>query len=161
VSKLDVESVGRRKFLGFLSWFIGGIIALALGIPLIGYLISPGLRRKKPGEWAEVGELAAFAATGEPQTVQYTFATRDSWLSKTEKKTLYLKIKANEKPVALSPVCTHLGCGVSWDEKQKKFFCPCHGGVYDAEGKVIAGPPPHPLDRLEVKVEDGKLFVRG
>jgi len=158
---LEQESPGRRQFLGFLSWAIGGLLAVATGVPLVGYLISPAVKRKKKSDWAEVGELAAFSASGEPQAVQYAVVAQDSWITKTEKKTLYLKIAPNEQPVALSPVCTHLGCGVSWDTNQRKFFCPCHGGVYDGDGKVLAGPPPRPLDRLVVKVEDGKLFVRG
>lgn len=158
---MEQESAGRRQFLGFLSWAIGGLIAVALGIPLVGYVISPATKRKKKSDWAELGELAAFPATGEPQAVQYSVITQDSWITKTEKKTLYLKIVPNEQPVAISPICTHLGCGVSWDASQKKFFCPCHGGVYDGDGRVLAGPPPRPLNRLEVKVENGKLFVRG
>jgi Rieske Fe-S protein len=34
-----------------------------------------------------------------------------------------------------------------------RFRCPCHGGVFDAEGNVVEGPPPRPLDRVEVRVD--------
>ena len=40
--------------------------------------------------------------------------------------------------------CTHLGCEVKWNGDQKKYFCPCHEGVYNAQGIPIAGPPPRP-----------------
>jgi Rieske Fe-S protein len=53
---------------------------------------------------------------------------------------------------ALSAVCQHLGCRVHWDDGRQQFLCPCHGGVYDREGRVVAGPPPRPLDRIPVRV---------
>lgn len=53
---------------------------------------------------------------------------------------------------ALSAVCQHLGCRVHWDDGKQQFLCPCHGGVYDREGRVVAGPPPRPLDRIPVRV---------
>lgn len=43
--------------------------------------------------------------------------------------------------VALSSVCPHLGCQVHWQAKQEIFFCPCHNGAFDAQGKAIQGPP--------------------
>ena len=39
----------------------------------------------------------------------------------------------------MSATCTHLGCQVHWDGEAKKFKCPCHGGVYDANGAVLDG----------------------
>jgi len=32
--------------------------------------------------------------------------------------------------------------------------CPCHGGAYDSRGLVTGGPPPRPLDRVDIKVVD-------
>lgn len=53
---------------------------------------------------------------------------------------------------ALSATCTHLGCRVNWDALKQQFRCPCHGGVYDREGRVVSGPPPAPLQPLAVRV---------
>ena len=55
--------------------------------------------------------------------------------------------------------CTHLGCTPNWLAAEGKFKCPCHGSVYDVDGKVLAGPAPRRLDVLPSKVEDGRLFV--
>ncbi len=60
---------------------------------------------------------------------------------------------------AFSSVCTHLGCLVNWDNNKKEFICPCHAGKYDMNGNVIAGPPPGPLTRLPLKIEDGKVYI--
>jgi Rieske Fe-S protein len=63
---------------------------------------------------------------------------------------------------AMSATCTHLGCQVQWIAKEKKFKCPCHGGVYGPDGSVIAGPPPRPLTILEARIDpsDSSVLVR-
>ncbi|MCX8033952.1 MAG: Rieske (2Fe-2S) protein [Thermodesulfovibrio sp.] len=61
--------------------------------------------------------------------------------------------------IALSPVCTHLGCFVNYDRNSTEFICPCHGGKYDINGNVIAGPPKEPLLRLPVKIENEKVYL--
>jgi Rieske Fe-S protein len=40
----------------------------------------------------------------------------------------------------LSAVCTHMGCIVNWNNKEKTWDCPCHGARYDKYGKVIKSP---------------------
>ncbi len=60
---------------------------------------------------------------------------------------------------AFSLVCSHLGCTVQWNPDKKIFTCPCHDGLFDAEGNVVSGPPPAPLERLRVEVKDDKAVV--
>ncbi|MBW1646032.1 MAG: Rieske (2Fe-2S) protein [Deltaproteobacteria bacterium] len=60
---------------------------------------------------------------------------------------------------AFSKICTHLGCEVEWQAEKKHFFCPCHEGFFDANGKNIAGPPPRPLNEYKVTVKDDNIFV--
>ncbi|NIT36014.1 MAG: Rieske 2Fe-2S domain-containing protein [candidate division Zixibacteria bacterium] len=60
--------------------------------------------------------------------------------------------------VALSAVCTHLGCIVEYDP-EKKIWCPCHAGFFDLRGNVISGPPPRPLPSYPVAVVGGKVLV--
>jgi len=67
--------------------------------------------------------------------------------------------KAGGEVHALSAICTHLGCVIAWHPKAKEFICPCHGGRYDLNGNVVFGPPPRPLEKLDVKVRDGQVFV--
>lgn len=65
--------------------------------------------------------------------------------------------------VALSSVCPHLGCQVHWEGVNNRFFCPCHNGAFDPEGKATAGPPlaaRQSLARFPLQVEHGLLFIQ-
>jgi cytochrome b6-f complex iron-sulfur subunit len=70
-----------------------------------------------------------------------------------------LVLNFGEKIVAVSLVCTHLGCIAKWDDQGKQFQCPCHEGFFDWTGKVISGPPPEPLEPLTVRIAGDKLIV--
>lgn len=61
--------------------------------------------------------------------------------------------------IALSRVCTHLGCLVLYDKENKRLLCPCHAGVYDLEGNVLSGPPPKPLGKLPLRVEGETILI--
>ena len=60
---------------------------------------------------------------------------------------------------AFSLVCTHLACTVTWKADKKEFYCPCHDGFFDSDGKVLSGPPPGPLERWKVEVKGDKVVV--
>jgi menaquinol-cytochrome c reductase iron-sulfur subunit len=62
--------------------------------------------------------------------------------------------------MAFTVNCAHLGCPVRWLPDARLFMCPCHGGVYYEDGRVAAGPPPHPLERYPVRVNDGQVEIQ-
>jgi cytochrome b6-f complex iron-sulfur subunit len=69
---------------------------------------------------------------------------------------------AVEDFIALSSICPHLGCKVHWETQNQRFFCPCHNGAFNAEGRSTAGPPfdsKEDLARFPLKVENGNLFI--
>ena len=72
----------------------------------------------------------------------------------------WLRRDTADKFVAFSINCTHLGCPVRWLPAANLFMCPCHGGVYYADGAVAAGPPPRPLARYDVRVRNGEVELR-
>jgi glycine/D-amino acid oxidase-like deaminating enzyme/nitrite reductase/ring-hydroxylating ferredoxin subunit len=55
----------------------------------------------------------------------------------------------------LSPTCTHAGCHVRWNEVEKTWDCPCHGGRYSATGERIYGPPPQDLEEKTFEAVGG------
>jgi len=67
--------------------------------------------------------------------------------------------RIGDEVTAHSLWCTHLGCEVKWNGEKKKYFCPCHEGVYNAKGIPIGGPPPRRLDQLQVTVADGVATI--
>jgi cytochrome b6-f complex iron-sulfur subunit len=60
---------------------------------------------------------------------------------------------------AFSLVCTHLACNVIWKPDRKEFYCPCHDGLFDAQGNVLSGPPPTPLERWPVQVKNDRIVI--
>ena len=61
---------------------------------------------------------------------------------------------------ALRVSCTHLGCMTFWDDKRRKFKCPCHGSGFGPDGMNCEGPAPRPLDRVAIVLaDDGQLEV--
>ncbi len=64
---------------------------------------------------------------------------------------------------ALSSTCPHLGCQVHWEPQNTRFFCPCHNGVFDPQGRALSGPPAdegQSLPRYALKVEGGLLYIQ-
>lgn len=54
---------------------------------------------------------------------------------------------------ALSALCTHNQCTVTWDSSKEKLNCPCHGSVFDLSGKAEKGPAKEPLEKYSVQVK--------
>ena len=55
----------------------------------------------------------------------------------------------NNHAFAINPICTHLGCLLTWNDIDKTWDCPCHGSRYDCMGKNIYGPAFEDLERYE------------
>jgi glycine/D-amino acid oxidase-like deaminating enzyme/nitrite reductase/ring-hydroxylating ferredoxin subunit len=51
---------------------------------------------------------------------------------------------------ALNPTCTHAGCIVNFNAEEKSWDCPCHGGRFDIDGRVLNGPPLKDLGKIEI-----------
>lgn len=67
-----------------------------------------------------------------------------------------------ERFVAFGQKCTHLGCPVLFRPKERRLYCPCHEGFFDAaDGRVLAGPPPRPLPRVELERRGDDLWAIG
>ena len=85
----------------------------------------------------------------------------DGWSRGRANETVFLVWDGLTGVKAMSATCTHLGCRVRWDNGAQRFKCPCHGGQYDTNGTVTAGPPPRPLQSLAARITDeGEIEVR-
>jgi len=69
---------------------------------------------------------------------------------------------AGDRYVAFAQKCTHLGCPVLYRRETGKLHCPCHEGYFSAEdGRVLAGPPPRPLPRVDIQAKGDELWAMG
>jgi cytochrome b6-f complex iron-sulfur subunit len=134
----------RRDFLG-IAWKGLGFLAAAELVALLGAYLWPRLNK---GRCAGGIVTAGVAADFTPASVTPFPEGR-----------FYLVRLADGGFLALSAVCSHLGCAVPWNEKDQVFPCPCHASVFDITGAVKSPPAPRPLDLLPVAIEGGVVTV--
>jgi menaquinol-cytochrome c reductase iron-sulfur subunit len=152
------ESINRRGFLSISTGIIAGIIGAALGIPSVAYIIGPSLKSSEPESLTRLGSTSK-VELGTPTLFKVVVERQTGWIVDSEELSVYVLTEDGRDYIAMSNICTHLGCRARWVSDQEQFYCPCHAGVFDREGYVISGPPPRPLDRYEVKVDEGQLFI--
>jgi Rieske Fe-S protein len=130
--------ISRREFVAIFVGALGTIMAVAVGLPAIGYLISPSVRTQKTDAWVSLGPLENYPV-GEPSLFTFTRARVNGWEKTVNSYGVYVWRETEEKVTTYSNWCTH---------------------EFDIFGDVVAGPPPRPLDEYENKVEEGVLFIR-
>lgn len=142
----------RREFLsGLIKAFFTAVAAVSGLIALV--YTYPAKIRKRKTLFIPVLDEMDIPRRG-VKTVRFSYKRGQQLIS-----TRAFVVNHKGRLYALSPVCSHLGCLVNWHRKKEQFLCPCHGGKYDIEGRVIAGPPPRPLTRLPLKIQKGKLSI--
>jgi menaquinol-cytochrome c reductase iron-sulfur subunit len=149
---------GRRDFLSIIGLGLGALIGAAVTLPVVGFVLAP-LLRKSPEIWRSVGSADSFEVG---KTVEVTIEDSSSlpWAGVTAKTGVWLRRDNSSRFTAFSLNCSHLGCPVRWVADANLFMCPCHGGVYYADGAVAAGPPPRGLTRYPVRVRAGQVQIR-
>jgi Rieske Fe-S protein len=153
------HGLSRRSFVTGVVGFLGSIIAAVIGIPAIGYLISPGLKVESADEWVPLG-LFEDIPIGEPKLFSFTRTKRVGWETTASSYGIYVIRHEDDSVDLLSNVCTHLSCRVAWNSDVQEFDCPCHDAAFAIDGTVISGPPPRPMDKFEHRIEeDGTLMV--
>ncbi len=138
-----MDNAGRRKFLVTLLAGGGAAAAAAAAWPLYRYLAPAG------GGSAAAVVVIPENEVNEGQAKFFQYAGSAAVLVR----------KRGGELIALSAVCTHLGCIVQWVNEKQEFLCPCHAGLYSAEGAVLSGPPPKPLAPIPFKVAGGTIRV--
>jgi Rieske Fe-S protein len=150
------ESQDRRKFLGGAIGLINAAIGIAIFGPVLGFVGGPIFQKRKK-IWVEVIEEAELEM-GAAQEVTYSMQVQDGYRKIMRRYSIFMKRSAGGV-TAFDPACPHLGCRVKYQGDKERYFCPCHGGVFDEEGNVVAGPPPEPLKQYATKVEDGMIYI--
>ncbi len=152
------KKMTRRDFMKAAIVSIGGLIGAAVGLPAIAYIVGPALKQTAE-TWIRLGSINKIELNN-PTLFKTTVDTQTGWISTQEEISAYVLTENGNDFVAISNICTHLGCRVRWIAEEGKFFCPCHNGVFAKDGTVVSGPPPRPLDRFETKAESGILYIK-
>ena len=143
IKKTEAGYVARRDFLKVITLFSGIMAAVNVFIPVFNFFH----KRKVIKDYfvcnaseLKVGTQKTFYVDGDHRNPYMLIRlAEDDWRVYEQK-------------------CTHLSCSVIYDHEHG--MIDCHHGFFDAkDGKVLQGPPPRPLPRLDVVVKDGKIFV--
>lgn len=157
---LPTEPV-RRPFFRWLTIFTGALASAIAGIPIVGYFITPKPRRIY---WLSLGKASEFRP-GETRLINFDNPLRQPWDGMVAHTGVFVR---NETAAGdgqtqfrvLAINCAHLGCPVSWFPQSGLFMCPCHGGVYYADGSRASGPPPRGLFHCVWRIENGELQIQ-
>lgn len=152
------EELDRRKFLSGIIGVVAGAVAALVGLPAVGFLISPGIKKQNEESWLTLGPVSSLAP-GVPTGFPFSRRIKDGWVESTQTGVAYAITQDGQNVKVFSNVCTHLSCRVNWNAERNGFFCPCHDGLFGVDGAVLAGPPPRPLDEFQTKIENGQISI--
>jgi len=149
----------RRRFLARLTIGLTALAGAVAGVPMVAYLLSP-LLKPVADVWRGLGPADRFAP-GQTVLVSFEDPSPLAWAGLTAKTAAWVRHNSPAPAdfTVFAVNCTHLGCPVNWLPDGRIFLCPCHGGVYYADGSVAAGPPPRSLFQYEVRVLNGELQI--
>lgn len=147
ISWVDDHFVTRREFTRSLAWASGASFAATAGLGALSSASPRGL----PLPEMRVADLDELPIGGS-KVFAYPDAARPCILIRRDAATF----------AAFAQGCTHLGCPVVYQRGEDRLECPCHAGFFSAtDGRVLAGPPPQPLPRIELETRDGALWAVG
>ncbi|HEX6771065.1 MAG TPA: Rieske 2Fe-2S domain-containing protein [Acidobacteriaceae bacterium] len=156
---VDAEAgVSRRSFLLKVSLAVNALVAVAIATPVVGYLLGPIRKRGRYNSWIALGQVNDYRE-GETVLATYRNPFTNEWDGDTGKVACYVRREGRDKFTVFAVNCAHLGCPVRWFPQSELFMCPCHGGVYYANGERAAGPPERGLWTYDYRVSGGKLMI--
>ena len=147
--ELGADQDGGVSRRGFVDWILGTSVvgfAVAVVYPIVSYIFPPA-----SGESVVNSVTLPFGvsdlARGSGQI--FKFGSRPGIIVRT----------ASGDLRAFSARCTHLDCTVQFRNDLNVIWCACHNGQFDLNGRVIAGPPPEPLETFEVRLRGDQIVV--
>jgi menaquinol-cytochrome c reductase iron-sulfur subunit len=138
-----VKQLSRRDLMIRGTGLGMGLVGVMLSVPAIGFLLSP-LFTKQRTAWVTVGAIDHIPVNT-PTALLAQVPVGTGYPTPPVPRVVYVVKRTSGETLALSNICTHMQCDVHWDPALGNFLCPCHGGLYDIDGKNVGGPPPQPL----------------
>ncbi len=154
----DPRTVSRRWLLFKAGIALNGLVGVVLAVPIVRYLFAPWRKDASYDSWVSLGALDAFPV-GETRLAYYKNPSRNSWDGETDNVACYVRRESTSRFKVFAINCAHLGCPVRWFPQSQLFMCPCHGGVYYADGSRASGPPERGLFTYDWKIVSGDLQI--
>jgi menaquinol-cytochrome c reductase iron-sulfur subunit len=155
----------RRAFFRWLTYGLGAAAAAVVGLPFLGFAFGT---QKRKVVWVDLGPVKTFPLQ-ETRSVDFDNPIQTPWDGITARANVFVRYEGGDvgrdedptdKFLVLAVNCAHLGCPVSWFPQSGLFMCPCHGGVYYANGERASGPPPRGLYHCVARIRGGKLEIQ-
>jgi menaquinol-cytochrome c reductase iron-sulfur subunit len=157
--QLREERITRRTLMMKIALLLNGAVIVVVAAPIVRYLLGPVRRDNEYRKWVLLGNADDFKLD-ETTLISYLNPFGNPWDGETQKIPAYVRRTGPWEFTAFAVNCAHLNCPVRWFAESQLFMCPCHGGVYYANGERASGPPERGLFKYESKVENGKLFIK-
>ncbi|HTX42594.1 MAG TPA: Rieske 2Fe-2S domain-containing protein [Acidobacteriaceae bacterium] len=154
----DPGTVSRRWLLLRAGIVLNGLTGVALAVPILRYLLAPWKKDSSFNAWISLGPIDAFP-TGETRLAYYRNPSRNPWDGQTDDIACYVRRETSSQFRVFAINCAHLGCPVRWFPQSQLFMCPCHGGVYYADGSRASGPPERGLFTYKWQIVSGELQI--
>lgn len=157
----ESNDLTRRALFAKIGLLLNGLVATVLAVPILGFLLSPVLRERRSAAqpWVSLGSLDRFPK-GQTRMATYRNPYVSTWDGETANIACWVRHVQENTFQVFAINCAHLGCPVRWFPQSELFMCPCHGGVYYADGSRASGPPERGLFEYPYKVEGGELLVQ-
>lgn len=140
--RIGEQEIPRRRFL-FWAWGVSLLVLVVRSLEVLFQFFKPIVEPGGFGGKVKAGRIEEFPI---------------GTISHVQNGRFYIS-RLDEGVLAMWHHCTHLGCTVPWREDEDRFNCPCHSGIYNKKGEVLAGPPPRPLDLFQVNIVAGEIIV--
>ena len=150
--------VSRRWLLLKAGIALNGLVGLALAVPIVRYLLAPVRKDDSYKSWISLGAADSFPV-GETRLVSFKNPWTQPWDGETDNVAAYVRKEGASQFTVFAINCAHLGCPVRWFPQSQLFMCPCHGGVYYADGSRASGPPERGLFTYDYKIAGGQLQI--
>ncbi len=140
----SLQLIKRRNFLAVLLKSLGAVFAVGCLYPIIRYLSPTAISGGGSGveislDEIPIGESKMIDLSGQP----------------------VMLIRTPKEVIALSAICTHLGCIVDFKKDENVIHCPCHAAAFDIRGNVIKGPATIPLETYPANISGNIVHVGG
>ncbi|MFZ0662332.1 MAG: Rieske 2Fe-2S domain-containing protein [Acidobacteriaceae bacterium] len=158
ITQDDPRVISRRWLMLKIGAGFSALVGLAIATPIVRYLIGPVGGRKHYNSWISLGAIDQFPV-GQTRLATYVNPYRRPWDGMTDNTACWVRHISSAQFQVFAINCAHLGCPVRWFPQSKLFMCPCHGGVYYADGERASGPPTRGLFEYEYKLVGSELHI--